>query len=72
MWPTIFEFSWDTGHMIFLGVFYAVLIVLTTALGYAVLKSIVDVFAENAAAAQNHASNPPSKETPAGETPAGG
>ena len=66
MWPTIFEFSWDTGHMIFLGVFYAVLIVLTTALGYAVLKSIVDVFTENDNATPNHASESKSKKTPAG------
>ncbi len=66
MWPTIFEFSWDTGHMIFLGVFYAVLIALTTALGYAVLKSIVDVFTYNGNATRNQTSKSPSKETPAG------
>ncbi|GAB4331575.1 MAG: hypothetical protein Kow0099_02910 [Candidatus Abyssubacteria bacterium] len=47
MWPTIFEFSWDTGHMIFFGVFYAVVIVISTSLIYAVVKSLVDVFHEN-------------------------
>ena len=47
MWPTIFEFSWDTGHMIFFGVFYAVVIVLATTLVYAVVKSAVDVFNNN-------------------------
>jgi hypothetical protein len=67
MWPTIFEFSWDTGHMIFLGVFYAVLIALATALGYAVLKSIVDVFTDNGAATQNQTSKSPSEKTPAGD-----
>ena len=66
MWPTIFEFSWDTGHMIFLGAFYGVLIVLATALGYAVLKSIVDVFTYNGNATRNKTSKSPSKETPAG------
>lgn len=47
MWPTIFEFSWDTGHMIFFGVFYAVLITITTSIVYAVAKSIVDTFNGN-------------------------
>lgn len=67
MWPTIFEFSWDTGHMIFLGVFYAVLIVLTTALGYAVLKSIADVFTDNGNTTRNQTSKSPPKKTPAGD-----
>jgi hypothetical protein len=44
MWPTIFEFSWDTGHMVFFGVFYAVIIILATSIMYAVTKSVVDVF----------------------------
>ncbi len=47
MWPTIFEFSWDTGHMIFFGVFYAVIIVLATSVTYAVARSIVDMFNGN-------------------------
>jgi len=48
MWPTIFEFSWDTGHMIFFGVFYAVVIVIATSLVYAVTRSVVDTFNGNA------------------------
>jgi hypothetical protein len=48
MWPTIFEFSWDTGHMIFFGVFYAVVIVLATSVTYAVARSIVDMFSRSA------------------------
>jgi hypothetical protein len=47
MWPTIFEFSWDTGHMIFFGVFYAVVIVISTSLIYAMVKSLVDIFNAN-------------------------
>ncbi len=55
MWPTIFEFSWDTGHMIFFGVFYAVLITITTSIVYAVAKSIVDTFNGGGAAhAEGH------------------
>ncbi|MBI5116486.1 hypothetical protein HZA56_08440 [Candidatus Poribacteria bacterium] len=44
MWPTIFEFNWDTGHMIFLGVFYSVLIVIATALVYVSARSIIETF----------------------------
>ncbi len=44
MWPSIFEFHWDTGHMIFFGVFYAVVIAIATALVYVFTKSIVDSF----------------------------
>ena len=47
MWPTIFEFSWDTGHMIFFGVFYAVVIVIATSMVYAVTRSVVDMFNGN-------------------------
>ena len=50
MWPTIFEFSWDTGHMIFFGVFYAVVIVIATSIVYAVTRSVVDMFNGNASA----------------------
>jgi len=47
MWPSIFEFHWDTGHMIFLGVFYAVVITMATSLVYVFVKSIIDTFSEN-------------------------
>lgn len=59
MWPTIFEFSWDTGHMIFFGVFYAVLITITTSIVYAVAKSIIDTFNGNGDAP--HAEGPEDK-----------
>jgi hypothetical protein len=47
MWPTIFEFSWDTGHMVFFGVFYAVIIILATSIMYAVTKSVIDIFSDD-------------------------
>jgi hypothetical protein len=58
MWPTIFEFSWDTGHMIFFGVFYAVVIVIATSIVYAVTRSIVDAFNGNA----DNGHEPPAEE----------
>jgi hypothetical protein len=47
MWPSIFEFHWDAGHMIFLGVFYAVLTTMATALVYVFVKSIIDLLNDN-------------------------
>jgi hypothetical protein len=47
MWPSIFEFHWDTGHMIFLGIFYAVVITMATSLVYVFVKSIIDTFGDN-------------------------
>jgi hypothetical protein len=42
--PTAFEFRWDAGHMIFFGLFYAVVVVILTSLSYVVVKSMVDVY----------------------------
>jgi len=58
MWPTIFEFSWDTGHMVFFGVFYAVIIILATSIMYAVTKSVVDVFTDDDRAEPGEAAEP--------------
>jgi hypothetical protein len=44
MWPTIFEFNWDAAHMIFLGGFYSVLVVIATTLTYVVIKSVIDAY----------------------------
>lgn len=44
MLPTTFEFRWDAGHMIFFGVFYAVVIVVFTSLFFVAAKSITDVY----------------------------
>lgn len=54
MWPTIFEFSWDTGHMIFFGVFYAIVIAIATSIVYAVTRSIVDMFTDAEDVLSNH------------------
>ena len=74
MWPTIFEFSWDTGHMVFFGAFYAVIIILATSIMYAVTKSVIDTFnrddrAEDASLdesmfAQGNTDNVPAKRKP--------
>lgn len=44
MLPTIFEFRWDAGHMIFFGVFYAVIAVMVTSLLFITAKSVTDVY----------------------------
>jgi hypothetical protein len=44
MFPTIFEFQWDAGHMIFFGVFYAVIAVVVTSLLFIAAKSVTDVY----------------------------
>jgi hypothetical protein len=44
MLPTTFEFRWDAGHMIFFGVFYAVIAVVMTSLFFVVAKSVTDVY----------------------------
>jgi hypothetical protein len=46
MWPTIFEFNWDTAHMIFLGGFYSILVIIGTTLTYVAIKSVIDTFNE--------------------------
>lgn len=44
MLPTIFEFRWDAGHMIFFGVFYTVIAVMVTSLIFITAKSVTDVY----------------------------
>lgn len=44
MLPTVFEFTWDAGHMIFFGVFYAVIAVMVTSLLFITAKSVSDVY----------------------------
>ena len=53
MWPSIFEFHWDTGHMIFLGIFYAVIMTMVTSLVYVLVKSIIDTINDDGVA-DNH------------------
>ena len=63
MWPSIFEFHWDTGHMIFFGVFYAVVIAIATSLVYVFIKSIVDSFNDDEGASHHRATEAKSEET---------
>lgn len=44
MLPTTFEFRWDAGHMIFFGLFYAVVAVVLTSLFFVAAKSVTDVY----------------------------
>lgn len=40
MLPGIYEFSWDTGHVLFLGIFYSVLVVVASSVVIASLRAI--------------------------------
>lgn len=61
MLPTIFEFRWDAGHMIFFGAFYAVVTVVLTGLLYVVIKSLIEVYESmSARTGQTNVSGPPS------------
>jgi hypothetical protein len=57
--PTIFEFHWDAGHMIFFGAFYAVLTVALTSLLYVAVKSLIDVYREAPTADRNISESEP-------------
>lgn len=43
MFPTAYEFHWDLGHLIFLGIFYVVLTVVATGLGVALHRQVTDM-----------------------------
>lgn len=43
MLPTAYEFHWDTGHLVFLGIFYGVLTVVVATLARAALRSWRDL-----------------------------
>lgn len=59
MLPTTFEFRWDTGHMIFFGLFYAVVIAIFTSLIFVAVKSIIDVYRHMTAANEANATEHP-------------
>ncbi|RJP25968.1 MAG: hypothetical protein C4520_01445 [Candidatus Abyssobacteria bacterium SURF_5] len=44
MFPTVFEFRWDAGHMIFFGAFYSVVIVVLTSLLFVAARSVTEVY----------------------------
>ncbi len=43
MLPFAFEWHWDVGHIVFMGLFYLALMVITTGLNYALLASMKDL-----------------------------
>lgn len=63
MLPTTFEFRWDAGHMIFFGVFYAVVIVVFTSLFFVAAKSITDVYRNMKAGKRQAGVSEPAVET---------
>ena len=42
MFPFIFEWVWDEGHLIFFGAMWYVILILTTGLGYCLVKAAKD------------------------------
>ena len=44
MLPFAFEWHWDIGHFIFMGLFYLALTVVFSALGYCIVTTIKDMF----------------------------
>ena len=50
MLPSAYEFHWDIGHLIFLGVFYTVAAVVLTALAVALYRARRDAKADRSAA----------------------
>jgi len=48
MFPGIFEWVWDRGHLVFMGIFWAVVIVLISGLGFVVCKSLAAAAADSA------------------------
>jgi len=50
MLPTAYEFHWDIGHILFLGIFYSVVAVITVAMGVALRRWLADLGARRAAA----------------------
>lgn len=55
MLPGIYEFAWDEGHIIFLGIFYSVVIVVLTTVVIALLRAIRHARTRNAELALWHA-----------------
>lgn len=55
MLPGIYEFAWDEGHIIFLGVFYAVVVVVLSTVGIALLRTLRRSRVANPEAAAWHA-----------------
>jgi glycine cleavage system H lipoate-binding protein len=55
MFPGIYEFSWDAGHVIFLGIFYTVLVVVFGTVGIAGIRALRDLRHRRVEAVRWHA-----------------
>ncbi len=54
MFPGIYGFAWDSGHIVFLGVFYTVVTTMLVTLGVAAVRAVRDVRAGRADAVRWH------------------
>ncbi len=41
MFPFVFEWQWDAGHYIFLGLFYLALTIIGAGIGYVIVKTVL-------------------------------
>lgn len=55
MFPGIYEFKWDAGHIIFLGIFYAVLAIVASTMARALYRAICDFRAQRVEVVRWHA-----------------
>ena len=55
MFPGIYDFRWDAGHIIFLGIFYAVLVIVASTMAIALRRTISDFRGNRADAMRWHA-----------------
>lgn len=54
MLPFVFEWRWDLGHFIFMGLFYTALTTLAMAVGYAFFQTMLDLYLGRTAASEEH------------------
>ncbi len=45
MFPFIFEWVWDEGHIMFFGAMWYVILILASGLGYCLIKAVKDTLA---------------------------
>jgi glycine cleavage system H protein len=55
VFPGIYDFHWDAGHIIFLGIFYSVLVVVMSTIAIAARRAVRDFHAQRAEALRWHA-----------------
>ena len=54
MFPFIFEWQWDLGHLVFMGLFYSALGVLILSLGYVFFMTMTDLWIGKTSASEDH------------------